>query len=103
MPHDTRIVANIRIDLALREERPITPLQSNKPAYFGHAWMLGLSSRPLLKQEVIAYDYGPIIPDIYHALRRWRGEPVTRQIADYEISPPQQDLSDNEEYILKKV
>lgn len=103
MPHDARIIASILIDLALREERPITPLQVNKLAYFGHAWMLGLYSHPLLKQEVIAYDYGPIIPDIYHALRRWGGEPITRQIAGYEVGPQQQVLDDNEEYILKKV
>lgn len=80
MEHDARSVANELIRRAHEAGRDITPMQVLKLAYYCHAWMLGLYHRPLLEQPIEAWRYGPVVPDIYHSLRRYGGEPVRRPI-----------------------
>lgn len=80
MAHDARAVANVLIDRSLQDEKPLTPLQIIKLVYFCHGWMLGLYGRPLVSQSVEAWQYGPVIADVYRQLRRWRDNPVKRRL-----------------------
>ena len=54
------------------------PLQVIKLSYLSHGWMLGLYSRPLSGQPVEAWRYGPVIPDIYHTVKIFGSERITR-------------------------
>ena len=76
MEHDARVVANTLIERAVDDARPFTPLQTIKLVYFCHGWMLGLYDRPLIAQNVQAWAYGPVIAEVYHALKHYRGDPV---------------------------
>ena len=78
MGHDARAVANNLIEMS--GEGPLTPLQIIKLTYICHGWMLGLYGRPLVKQNVKAWTYGPVIPDVYRALKTYRANPVTPRI-----------------------
>ena len=80
MEHDARSVANELIHRSHQAGRPITNHQTVKLAYLCHAWMLAIHRRPLLSQPVEAWQYGPIIPEIYRSLRRYGGEPVRRPV-----------------------
>ena len=80
MEHDARSVANELIRRAHERGQAVTPMQVLKLAYYCHAWMLGLYHRPLLQQPVEAWRYGPVVPEIYHSLRRYGGEPIRRPI-----------------------
>ena len=80
MKHDARDVANKLIDYAIDEGVPLTPMQVQKLTYFCHAWMLGLYDEPLVKQNIEAWQYGPVIRDVYVSLRRYGRSPVTRLI-----------------------
>ena len=80
MEHDARSVANELIRRAHDAGRAVTPLQVHKLAYYCHAWMLGLYHRPLLDQPIEAWEYGPVMPELYRSLRRYGGEPVRRPI-----------------------
>ena len=73
---DARAVANALIELGIRGSRPRDPLQLIKLTYLCHGWMLGLYRRPLSAQPVEAWKYGPVIPDVYHGLKRHGSEPV---------------------------
>ena len=42
--------------------------------------MLGLYGRPLLEEPIWAWQYGPVIPEVYYALRHYGGNPVTQPI-----------------------
>lgn len=64
----------------MRASLALTPIQIIKLVYSCHAWMLGLYHRPLLMQTVEAWRYGPVVPEVYHSLRRYGGEPVRRLI-----------------------
>ena len=76
MPHDARAVANRLIDLAEGDGNQLTNLRVIHLVYFCHAWMLGLHQRPLIRQPVEAWRYGPVIRDVYRSFRQYRGGPV---------------------------
>ena len=74
--HDAREIANwfiINGDF-------LTPLQIIKLVYMSHGWMLGLQDRPLFRQDVEAWKYGPVIPDVYHELKIYGNSPVEKPI-----------------------
>ncbi|QDX27224.1 DUF4065 domain-containing protein [Sphingomonas suaedae] len=73
---DSRSVANRFLDLALERGDAVTPMQLLKLVYIAHGWMLGLHGRPLIRDEVEAWQYGPVIPRLYNAIRRFRSQPV---------------------------
>ena len=101
MQHDARSVANQIIGRMRQSGRPVTPMQALKLAYYCHAWMLGLYRRPLLKQPVEAWRYGPVVPEIYDSLRRYGGEAIMGEIEleplgviEYEYDDAETDLID---------
>lgn len=73
-------VANRFIELAEANGDPLTPMQLLKLVYIAHGWMLGLTGRPLIRERVEAWQYGPVIPDLYAHVRSYRGAPITSQI-----------------------
>ena len=54
----------------------LTPMHLIKLAYVAHGWMLGIYGRPLLDEDVQAWQYGPVVPSIYHRLKGFRSAPV---------------------------
>lgn len=77
---DSKIVANNFLQLARNNNDSLTPMQVLKLVYIAHGWMLGLYGRPLIRDEVQAWQYGPVIPNLYNALRDYRGQSVTKDI-----------------------
>lgn len=69
-------VANRFLELAWGQGSALTPVQLLKLVYIAHGWMLGLYGRPLIKEEVEAWQYGPVVPELYNAIRRYRSQPV---------------------------
>lgn len=81
--HDARSVANELIQRSLDNQQGLTPMQVQKLTYFCHAWMLALFHRPLIEQPIEAWQYGPVVPDVYRSLRRYGGEPVRLRIQGF--------------------
>jgi uncharacterized phage-associated protein len=54
----------------------LTPMHLIKLAYIAHGWMLGVYGRPLLDEPVQAWQYGPVVPSVYHALKEFRSSAV---------------------------
>jgi uncharacterized phage-associated protein len=73
-------VANRFLDLAKIDRNPLTPMQLLKLVYIAHGWMLGIYSRPLIDEKVQAWQYGPVIPDLYAHVRKYRGATITDKI-----------------------
>ena len=47
-----------------------------KLVYIAHGWMLGLYGRPLIREDVEAWKYGPVIRELYHEVKRFRHHPI---------------------------
>lgn len=80
--HNSVTVANRFLQLASERGETLTPMQLLKLVYIAHGWMLGLYSRPLIRDDVEAWQYGPVIPDLYNHVRQYRGQPITATLND---------------------
>ena len=49
--------------------KEITTMQLLKLVYIAHGWMLGLYDKPLISDEVEAWQYGPVIPKFIDSTR----------------------------------
>jgi uncharacterized phage-associated protein len=97
--HDSRTVANRFLHMAEAKGDSLTPMQVLKLVYIAHGWMLGLYSRPLIKDPIQAWQYGPVIPRLYNSIKGFRGAPVTGSIG----APANDDLDDYEQDVVRQV
>lgn len=80
MAHSARRVANVLINRGVAEGKPLTPLAILKLVYFCHGWMLAYFDQPLVAETFKAWKYGPVVPDLYHALKEYGAQPVTQEL-----------------------
>ena len=78
MAHYSISVANYILDKARESKNTLTPMQILKLVYLSHGWMLGLYHRPLIKEPVEAWRYGPVIPELYQAVKKFGSKPVEK-------------------------
>ena len=101
--HDARSIANALISRGIDAAKPRDPLQVIKLTYLCHGWMLGLYHRPMSKQAVEAWQYGPVIPVVYHGVKRFGRNPVTSPIARPFGPPLTADFDEFEEDLIEQV
>lgn len=92
---DSRNVANRLLALAEERGHALTPMQLLKLVYIAHGWALGLLRRPLIRDDVEAWQYGPVIPRLYNAVRHFKSQPVTGEIkgvANEQIPGPEESI-----------
>ena len=86
-PRGARAVANYLIEQAREDGDYLTSMQLLKLVYISHGWNLALYDRPLVREAVEAWDYGPVIADLYHGVKRWGAGPVRERLPGYFASP----------------
>lgn len=69
-------VANYFLSKAKERNDTLTPMQLIKLVYIAHGWMLGKYGSALLLEPVEAWQYGPVIPSIYRAVKIFRSSPI---------------------------
>lgn len=74
--HPAVAVANRLLDLARASGQSLTPMQLIKLVFMCHGWMLGLYGRSLIREQIQAWKYGPVIPELYREVRNFRSEPI---------------------------
>lgn len=84
--HDARAVANELIRKGVDDGRPITPLQVMKVLYFCHGWSLAQLGRPLVRQSFEVWRFGPVVRDVYHALKHHGRERVRDPIPGFDMT-----------------
>ena len=96
--HTALAVADKLIRLSVEDETPITPMQVQKLTYFCHAWMLGFGYGPLFQDAVEAWQYGPVIRAVYHALKHHGADPVREPVLEQPAS-----FTEREENLIRIV
>jgi uncharacterized phage-associated protein len=54
----------------------ITNLKLQKMLYFAQAAYLSLNNQKLFNEDIEAWQYGPVIPSIYHKYKEHRNQPI---------------------------
>jgi len=54
----------------------MTPMKLLKLVYIAHGWHLGILDEPLLTEQAQAWQYGPVVPSVYHEFKRFYRNPV---------------------------
>ena len=99
--YDARSVTNRLLLLARQEERWFTPLQILKLVYYCQGWGLAIFDTRLFYQEIQAWRYGPVIPAIYHAAKKYVDGPITEQLDAQKANFDEQDIALIEAVYLK--
>lgn len=74
--YDVLIVADAILKIAKAQGQQLTPMQLVKLTYIAHGWSLGLRNRDLFRNRIEAWQYGPVIPDLYHATKSYGRNPI---------------------------
>lgn len=82
MAYDPLAIANTLLDIANIDGVKLTPMKLQKLVYFAHGWYLAIKGEPLIKEQVEAWNFGPVIPSLYHAFKRFGNQ----SISEYAIS-----------------
>lgn len=98
--HDSRIIANEFLKRANDKCNPLTTMQLLKLVYISHGWMLGLYGFPLINDKVEAWKYGPVIPDLYRAIKKYRDNHIIHYI---DVPPYSEDLEEIELDLIDQV
>ena len=64
-------IANALLVIAGKNGETLSPMKLQKLVYFSHGWHLGLGHGPLSNEEAEAWQWGPVFPSLYHAVKRW--------------------------------
>lgn len=104
--YDSVTVANAFLRLARAAGKTITPMQLNKLVYIAYGFFAGNTGNPLIKDSIQAWKYGPVIPDLYHACKKYgRGvitDSLQRSIWD-RLTSESEHLDATAEEVVRKV
>ena len=103
LPYSAENVAKYFIYLASqgfvgdnKEREGITNLKLQKVLYFAQAYYLAKVGKPLFKESIEAWEYGPVVPDVYRKFRSNGSNPII-------CKEDKSSLSDEDKETLKKV
>lgn len=80
MPYSATTIANEFLRLAQRDGKRLTNMQLQKLVYIAHGFYLAIAGKPLLSDAVKAWQWGPVIVNLYEALKRYGAGVVINQI-----------------------
>lgn len=72
------ILANYFVKKSLDDEMRITNLKVNKLVYLAHGWHLGFYEKPLIREDIEVWQYGPVVRSVYDAFKKYGKNPITK-------------------------
>ena len=99
---DARAVANWFVARAYQDGRSLTIMQLTKLVYVAHGWHLALYGKPLIKNRIEAWKYGPVIPAVYNVFRQ-QGIDITGGAVDSDGNAFREEFTAQELDLLEQV
>lgn len=89
--------------LWLRQDVDTTPMHILKLVYLCHGWMLGIHGPALISEPVEAWQYGPVVPSLYHQYKRFGGGIIVGEqaVAQTGLDPKAADLIQGVESVYR--
>lgn len=86
MTHDPRALANYILDHTAGRGFGVTNMALNKILYFSHGWSLADRNAPLVSLTFEAWDYGPVLPLLYHQFKRFGDAAITGRATRIDVA-----------------
>jgi len=79
MAYPTMAVANAFIQRAKQDKlRGLTPMKLQKLLFFAQSWYLKWFNKPLVDDTFFRWQYGPVIPALYHEFKQYGTRSIDR-------------------------
>ena len=69
-------IANALIQLSHKKGNPVSNMKLQKLVYFSYGWFLAIRKERLFEDEIQAWKYGPVIPELYHSFKLYYSNPI---------------------------
>lgn len=85
-------VANFLLELFKFDEERLTNLKLNKLLYYAQGCSYQRYGKPIFSDEIEAWQYGPVIPDVYKKFQPCGKNPIQDFDAVYDMTDDEKDL-----------
>ena len=76
--YDVLDVAHFIIKKSIDDDNPVTNLKLQKMLYYAWVEYFKTNKEYLFRNEISAWKYGPVVPEVYREFRIFAGVPITR-------------------------
>ncbi len=59
-----------------KEREGVTNLKLQKILYLAQAYFLAKLGKPLFADPIEAWEFGPVVPSVYHKLKKYKSNPI---------------------------
>lgn len=77
-PYDAREVSNFVLKLAKTSGQSLTQMGLLKIIFYAHGWYLASTGKPLFRQPVEAWEFGPVVKVVRDAFKDFGSKPIDR-------------------------
>jgi len=84
MSYDAKAIANYFLELASVGDEGLEHMKLQKLVYLAHGWNLALRDARLFDNEIQAWEFGPVIPTLYHEFKDWGRSPILERASEYD-------------------
>ncbi len=74
-------VLNGILEFGFRDGVAVDPMKAQKLTFFSHGYYIAATGEPLLNEYFQAWKLGPVVPSLYHSLKKYR----SGRISEYGI------------------
>lgn len=85
--YSVKAVANCILDVGRSMGVGITNLKLQKLAYFAQGWSLALQEHELFEEDIQAWTYGPVIPELYRVAKVYENKEISRDFFTWDKIP----------------
>jgi uncharacterized phage-associated protein len=85
MAYNAKAVANYFLDVAASHKTSLTPMKLQKLIFFAHGWHLALCDEPLIAETVEAWQFGPVVPSVYHEFKHERSGAISSRATEFDL------------------
>jgi uncharacterized phage-associated protein len=93
-PYTAKAIANELLVIAQKNGEYLTPMKLQKLLYFAHSWHLAFTDKPLIDEQIEAWQWGPVVASIYHAKKNSGPNPIRNLCVDSEGNDPRVPIED---------
>lgn len=77
MAYPASLIAYAFVQKGIAEGIFVTQMKLQKLVYFAHGYHLAIYGEPLLKDNIQAWQFGPVVPKIYQEYKLYGSRPIT--------------------------